>query len=269
MRRNVFFQEFRWRLSSVLIWAFSTAGMILLYTAFYPLFLDKAEVVNQAFASFSPEFRAAFGLNDVDLSTVMGFFAFVYLFIQLLLAIQASNYGFGVLSMEERERTADFLLSKPVSRTQILLSKVLAALSGLALTQAIVWTSSFAFVELFRQGRPYDPALLMRMLLGLIPFQLFFFSVGLAISLLVPRVRNVTPYGLGLAFGMYMLGAFGDLLGEAKLEYLTPFKHFNPKYVIRHGHFDPTLMAITAAVILLAFAASYWLYLHRDIPSVS
>lgn len=269
MRRNMFVHEFRARLGSVLIWAGSTVALILLYMVFYPMFADEAEIMNQALKQFPPEFRAAFGLGEIDFSTVMGFFSFVYLFVQLLLAIQASNYGVGMLSVEERELTADFLMSKPVSRAQIFVSKLVAALSGLALTQAIVWAATLGLVEAFRAGHPYDPDLLLYMLGGLVPFQLFFFSVGLLISLLVRRVRSVTPYGLGLGFGMYMLGAFGDLLGEAKLEYLTPFKHFNPEYAVTHGHFDSTLVGLNLAIMLAALVVGYLRYLRRDIPSVT
>ncbi|MEJ5240964.1 MAG: ABC transporter permease subunit [Anaerolineales bacterium] len=269
MRRNIFFHEFRARLSSVIIWTASTVAMILIYLAMYPLFADQAEVMNRAFQQFPPEFRAAFGLGEIDFSTVMGFFSFVYLFIQLLLAIQASNYGFGMLSVEERELTADFLMSKPVSRSQIFVSKLIAALCGLAITQAVVWAASFGFIEAFREGRSYDPALLARMLWGLVPFQLFFFSLGTFISLLVRRIRSVTPYGLGLGFGMYLLGAFSDLLGEAKLEYLTAFKHFNPEYAVTNGHFDPALVGLNLAVTVVALVLAYVLYLRRDIPSVT
>ena len=48
-----------------------------------------------------------------------------------MIALQAANYGYSLVSVEERELTADFLLSKPVGRVQILTSKLLAALRDL------------------------------------------------------------------------------------------------------------------------------------------
>ena len=91
--------------------------------------------MNEMLAKFPPELKAAFGLDGMDLSTVLGFYSLVFLFVQLCLAIQAGNYGFGLVSIEESELTADFLLSKPVSRAQVLTSKLLAALSSLLAQQ--------------------------------------------------------------------------------------------------------------------------------------
>ncbi len=94
----------------------------------------------------------------MDLATVLGFYSFVFMFVQLCLAIQASNYGFGLVSIEESELTADFLLSKPVSRAQVLTSKLLAALTSLTITNLVVWVSSFAAISLFRGEHEYESA---------------------------------------------------------------------------------------------------------------
>ncbi len=117
-------------------------------------------------------------MNGVDLSTVLGYFGFVFLFVQICLAIQAANYGFSLVSIEEREWTADFLLAKPVGRTQILTSKLLAALSGLTITNVVVWISSFVFINLFKGDRTYEAKPLLLLLLSIVVFQLFFLSRG-------------------------------------------------------------------------------------------
>ena len=67
-------------------------------------------------SSFPKELLIAFGMVDMDWSTILGFFGLVFVFVQICLAIQAANYGFSLVSIEETEWTADFLLSKPVSR---------------------------------------------------------------------------------------------------------------------------------------------------------
>lgn len=269
MKANIFRHEFRTRLRSVIIWSLSVGALVLVYFSFFSTFADQAALLNEMVAHMPKEMRAAFALDRMDLSTVMGYYSLVFLFVQLCLAIQASNYGFGLVSVEESEWTADFLLSKPVSRAQVMTSKLLAALVSLGITNLVLWASSFLAIALFRGERGYDTQTLLLILLGALPFQLFFLSVGLVISLLVKRVRSVTPYGLGLGFGAYVLSAFSGILGDVKLELITPFKHFDPTYVVQNQTYDVPLVWLNVAVSLISLAASYWLYLRRDIPAVS
>jgi ABC-2 type transport system permease protein len=268
MRRNIFWQELQMHLRSVASWSLSILLLILIFGSLYSGFAEDAALLNQMMAKFPPQLLAAFGMTGVDLSTVLGYFGLLFLFVQICLAVQAANYGFALVSIEEREWTADFLLAKPVGRTQILTSKLLAALCGLAVTDVVVWLSTFGFIGLFAAGKPYEVGSLALVLLSIIPFQLFFLAVGLAISLLVKRIRSVTPYAMGLAFGMYLLAAFGDMLGESALEKITPFKHFDAAYIVQHGAWDAPLALISVVVIGIALVGSYLLYRRRDIPSV-
>ena len=269
MSANIYRHEFRSRLRSVLIWSLAVAALVLVFFSLFSTFADQAALLNQLLDRFPPELRAAFGLGSLDLASVLGFYGFLFVFIQLCLAIQAGNYGFGLVSIEESELTADFLLSKPVSRSQVLRSKLLAALTSLLLTDVAMGVSSFAAILLFRGGHEYDPATLVVLLLSIIIFQLFFLSVGLLISLLVKRVRSVTPYSLGLGFGAYVLSAFSGVFGDVKLEYVTPFKHLDPAYIVQHGDYNTPLVLLNVGVTVVALAVSYWRYIRRDIPAVS
>jgi ABC-2 type transport system permease protein len=268
MAMNIFRHEFKMRLRSVITWSVAVAVLILVYVSLFSSFAQQAENLNQMMANFPKQLLMAFDLNGVDLSTVLGYFGFVFLFTQICLSIQAANYGFSLVSIEEREWTADFLLAKPVKRTQIMTSKLLAALSGLTITNIVVWISSFGFINLFKGDKTYETSTLLLLLLSIVVFQLFFLSVGLVISLLVKRIRSVMPYSMGLAFGMYVLSVFGDMLGTSALEKITPFKHFDPNYIIQHGAYDLPLVLISISVIVISLAGSYALYTKRDIPSV-
>ncbi|MGQ9555469.1 MAG: ABC transporter permease [Anaerolineae bacterium] len=268
MSITIYRHELKMHLRSVITWSVAIAALVFVYVSLFSSFAKDAELLNEMMANFPEELLMAFGMNGVDLSTVLGYFSFIFLFVQVCLAIQASNYGFSLVSIEEREWTADFLLTKPVGRTQILTSKLLAALSGLTITNIVVWISSFAFINLFRGNRTYETNPLLLLLLTIVVFQLFFLAVGLVVSLLVKRIRNVTPYAMALAFGMYVLSVFGDMLGENALEKITPFRHFEPRYIIQQGAYDVPLVLISVAVIVISLLGSYMLYTRRDIPAV-
>jgi ABC-2 type transport system permease protein len=268
MRMNIFKQEFKMHLRSVITWSVAVAALMYVFMSVFSSLAQEAELLNEMMANFPEELLTAFGMNGMDLSTVLGFFSFVFLFAQICLAIQAANYGFSLVSIEEREWTADFLLAKPVGRTQILTSKLLAALSGLTITNIVVWISSLGLISLFKGDRTYETKPLLLLLLSIIVFQLFFLTVGLVVSLLVKRIRSVTPYSMALGFGMYVLSVFGDMLGESTLEKITPFKHFEPNYIIQQGAYDAPLVLISVAVIVISLVGSYVLYTRRDIPAV-
>jgi ABC-2 type transport system permease protein len=269
MSATIYMHEFRSRLKSVVIWSLSTTALILLFFSIFPGFADQAGLIDEMMSKFPEAFREAFGLGKIDLATPLGFYGFLFIFVQLCLAIQAGNYGFGLVSIEESEMTADFLLSKPVSRMQIMNSKLLAALSSLTITNLVIWAATFISFALFHGKYEYDTGRLILLLSSIVIFQLFFLSIGLVVSLLVKRLRSVTPYSLGLGFGMYVLSAFSGVFADVKLEYLTAFKHLDPSYIVNNGAYDTPLVLLNAGITLVSLVVSYWLYIRRDIPMVS
>ncbi len=269
MNANIYRHELHIRWKSVFIWSAALVLLIVFFFSLFPTFSKDADLLNQMLAKFPPEMRTAFGLDNMDMSTVLGFYSLIFLFVQLCLAIQAGNYGFGLVSVEETELTADFLLTRPVSRTQILTSKLLAAVTSLVVTDLVVGMSTIFAILSFRDGRPYDLSTLFLLLSSALLFQLFFLCVGLVVSLLVKKVPSVTPYSLGLGFGAYVLSAFSGVFGKAVLELITPFKHFDAAAIVQNRSFDTPLVVLNVAVSLVSVAGSYWLYLHRDIHAVS
>lgn len=264
---NIYKHEFKMKIKSVIIWSLAIALMIFIYLSIYPSIAVDAELLSEMMASFPEEFLIAFGMTELDMSTILGFFGLIFLFVQICLSIQAANYGFSLVSVEETDLTADFLLAKPVGRTKIMTSKLLAAITGLTITNLVVWISSFGFLRIYSDGGRFDTKPVLFLLLSIVIFQLFFLTAGMLISLLVKRVRSVTPYSMALAFGLYVLNAFGGMIGEDKLEILSPFRHFEPNYILKHAAYDLPLAWISVAAIVISIVGSYVLYSKRNIRS--
>lgn len=265
----IYKHEFLIRIKSILTWGITVAALAFVFFSFFSVFGMETEIMNEMLSKMPKEFLMAFGMENMTYNTILGYISFFFLFIQLCLSIQACNFGVGLVSIEETEMTADFLLTRPVSRTKIMTSKMLAALSSLLVTDLIFGTSLFVSISIFGEGKQYDMPTMVLLLLSLVLMQLFFFYVGLMISLFVKRVRNVTPYSLGLAFGMYVLSAFSGVFGDVKLEYITPFKHFEPAYIVEHASFNTPLLLINVTVTIISLVVAYMLYLRRDIHAVS
>ncbi|TET99912.1 MAG: hypothetical protein E3J30_03505 [Anaerolineales bacterium] len=267
MAMNIYKHEFKMKIRSVIVWSLAIGLLIFIYLSIFSSIAVDAKLLSEMMASFPEEFLIAFGMTDIDMSTILGFFGLIFLFIQICLAIQAANYGFSLVSVEETDLTADFLLAKPVGRTKIMTSKLLAAITSLTITNLVVWISSFVFLRMYSDGGQFETKPVLVLMLSIAVFQLFFLTVGMLISLLVKRVRSVTPYSMALVFGLYVLNAFGGMIGEDKLEILSPFKHFEPNYILKHAAYDLPLAWISVAAIVISIVGSYVLYSRRNIRS--
>ncbi len=266
---NIYKREVKLKMISAAIWSLSVMGIMILFMSVFSAFAGSADMIDMIMENYPKELLQAFGMSGVDLGSVAGYFTMCMLFVQLALAVQASIYGLSILSEEERDMTADFLLTRPVTRTQVYLSKTLSALSALVVTWAITWGSTFLSIEIFRAGKEYDTVMMIKMMAVIILFQLFFFSVGMLISVVLKKIRSVLPYAMGLAFGMYMISSIGSIIGQETLGYVTPFKYFEPNYLIINGEYDTSMVIICCSVIVVSMVSSFIMYKKRNIHSAS
>lgn len=265
---NIFNFEFKKLSFNGFIWSVSTVLFMILFMAFFPMFSEEAELMNTVMNSFPPEFKAAFGIGNVDLSTVLGYVSFTFVYLQLALATQAAMYGFGNLSLEERELTAEFLLSKPVSRTNIYFSKCIASILVLFISLVIVLLGSILSIELFTENKPYELNVLFHMFIGTFILQTFFYSSTLLISLFFRKIKNVIGPAMSYVFAFYVISAFSSALKDNYLRYFTPFQYFDPSKVIEVG----TVNAVSSILGLVLSAGcvyvGYILFMKRNITTV-
>lgn len=263
---NIFKYELKGHFKSIAWWSISNVLLILLFFSLYPTFGEDAALMEKIMENYPEEMLKAFGMSTaLPLSSVLGYLVFCFAFIQLLFAIQASQYGFGILSVEEREFTADYLMSKPVSRLSILTAKVSAALSSLLTTLIISSLGLIISVQLFNNGHDFEWQPILVLLSSVFWFQLTFLAIGLMVSVILRRIRNVLSFSLGLAFGTYILNAVRAIIDGDILGYLTPFYYFDPSYILINGAYDLSLAAISFGILILASVVTVWLYLKRDI----
>lgn len=266
---NIFLYELKSLRKSIAIWVLSISAFLMMYMAFFPAFSQDTEFFDALLENYPEEMLKAMGISGgLPLSSVAGYFAFTFAFVQLMIAIQSSNYGFGILSAEERDMTADFLMSKPVSRTKIILSKVTAAFVALTFSNIAVWIFSFISIEIFRDNKSYDKGNVLILLSSVVLFQLFFLSVSMLISVLVKKVRSVISFSMALAFGTYIINAIRAIIDGDILGIFTPYFHFDPQYILEHGKYNTIPSMISVGIIVFSFVLCYRLYLKRNIHSL-
>lgn len=182
-------------------------------------------------------------------------------------AIQAMNLGTSIISKEVREKTADFLLTKPVTRHQVLTAKLLAALASLVVTN-VVYIAAASFMAIQVRTEEFNLSTFILLSLTLFFVQLMFLAIGIIVTVVVPKVKSVLTISLATVFAFYFLGMFSSTTGDDAKRYISPFKYFDTAYVMENAGYEIPFLIAGAAVIILAIGVSYYVYAKKDIHAV-
>ena len=263
---NIFMHELRAYRKSTIIWTISLIMIVLLFMSFYSSFAKDAAEFTKIMEGYPEAIRNLLGVNLGNLFTILGFYSFVLTFITLCGAIQAMNLGTSIVSKEVREKTADFLLTKPVTRTTVMTAKLLAAFISLVITN-IFYLAATSFILFQVKTGDFSFKLFIMLSLTMFFVQLLFLAVGIFISVILSKIKSVLTVSLATVFAFYFLGMFSATGGEAK-RYLSPFKYFDTAYIIENSSYEATFLIAGAVIIILSIAASYYVYVNKDIHSV-
>ena len=123
---TIFKQELKSQKLSMLIWSLSIGLLVAACVMMYPDMQDQMDGVNDMFSSMG-NFTAAFGMDQLNFGTLIGFYAVEGgNMLGIGGAFFAAIIGITALMKEEKERTAEFLLTHPVSRTKVITEKLTA-----------------------------------------------------------------------------------------------------------------------------------------------
>lgn len=260
---NVFLRELTANRKSTITWVFSMAGIVIFFMALYPAFTQDVEAVRKVLAQFPPAVRAALGLELETFFSVLGFYAYLLGFAVLAAAIQAMNIGTGVISKEFAGKTADFLLSKPLTRSTVVTAKLAAAFVMLLITNAAFIVASYIAVA--TSGDDFSVRTLMLMASTVLLVQLMFFALGALFSVIIPKIKSVVSVSLPTVFAFYIIGMISDLLENEEFRFMSPFRYYDLGYILKNDRFEAKFFVIEVIFVVAAIAASYLIYMRKDI----
>lgn len=264
---NIYRYELRANRRSTIAWTLGLVVLTVFFFSLYPAYASNETAVRTILKGFPPQVLSASGINPDILFTVNGFYIFEFTYLALCGAFQAMNLGLAVLSKETRGRTADFLLTKPVSRREIMTGKLLAAVTLLLLTN-IAFIAAATITALLVSSNSFSYRGFLMISLTLIFIQLMFTALGLLISVLIKRIKSVTTISLATVLGLFFIGAVSSASADQKLRYFSPFKYFDPQYIARHLHYETTFTWTALCLVAAAIIVSYIVFIRQDIYAV-
>ena len=123
---------------SLIVWTLSIASLLAVCVFLYPSMKNEMDAVSEMFSSMG-SFTAAFGMDKVSFGTLTGFYVVECgNIVGLGGAFFAALCGISVLAKEEKEHTAEFLMTHPVSRWRVVTDKLIAVIFPLVILNVAV-----------------------------------------------------------------------------------------------------------------------------------
>lgn len=262
---NVFIRELKANRKSLIIWSVCMFLLIVSGMAKVSSLSSGGQSMNQVFASMPYSVKALFGIGSFDLSTVSGYYAVMFLYIELTAAIHAVLLGSGIIAKEERDKTTEFLMTKPVSRTAVVRSKFLAALVNIAVLNLISLASSVAMVAAYNKGKDISAQIAATML-SMFFVQLLFLSLGAMLSAAGRRPKQAGSLAAGILLICFFIAKVTDMTDRLPaLNFFTPFKYFSLKDLMAGKGLNPGYLALTLILTAVFTAVSFVSYKKRDL----
>ncbi|TMU87556.1 ABC transporter permease [Bacillus sp. BHET2] len=262
---NIFLYELKAYRKSTLIWTGALVALVILFMSMFPSISKEIDEFKKLLEGFPEGVRKALGIQVESIGSLNGFYSYVFLYITLCGAIQAMNLGVSISSKEIREKTADFLLTKPVTRTKILGSKLLAALTSLSFTNIVYIFFAIMIANLVKV-EAFSLYVFLLISLTLLFTQLMMFAIGIFIAVIFPKLKSVITVSLGVVFAFFLIGMVAAT--EEASRYFTPFKYFDYTYIMKQERYEWSFLFVGLILFTISLAVSFIIYNKKDIHTV-
>ena len=212
--------ELRQGKTSLLIWTASIGFLLAICVFLFPEMKGQIDNVNNIFSSMG-SFTEAFGMDRLNFGTLIGFYAVECgNILGLGGAFYAALCAVGILSKEEKDKTAEFLLTHPVGRKRIITEKLIAVLIQITVLNIIIYALSVGSIAAVGETVPLKEISLLHLAYYLLQLELSGICFGISAFLR----KGSAGLGLGIATVMYFLNLIANIADVAAfLKYITPF----------------------------------------------
>lgn len=261
---NIFFRELKANRKVLIIWCAVMVVLVLSGMTKYTAY-SSGGASNQVIKDLPQSVKALLGMGSLDVTTMSGFFAFLFLYIAVAVAIHAAILGSGILAKEERDKTTEFLIVKPVSRSSIITPKLLAALVNIVILNIVTLLTSIGMVAAYNKGKDITGEIVV-LFLSMLIIQLIFLSLGALLSAFMKNPKSAGSIASSIVIGAYIINAitsFNDHLNV--LNVLSPFKYFSTDRIIAGDGLNPGIVALSIILVTVFTASTHFFYKKRNL----
>ncbi len=254
--------ELRQGRTALLIWTAAVSFMLGVCVLIYPEMSAQMGDVGGMFADMG-SFSAAFGMDRINFGEFIGFFGVECgNVLGLGGAFFAALLGISALAKEEKEHTAEFLLTHPVSRREVIAGKLCAVIVQIVILNAVVIGVTALSVLAIGERAPVKMLALLFTAYFLMQLETAAVTFGISAFL----SRGGMGIGIGLAAVFYFMNIIANLIQETKfLKYITPFGYAEGADIISERTINGRYLTVGMIFAAAGIAAAFRRYGGKDI----
>ena len=193
-------------------------------------------------------------MRAFNLTTLSGFYGIMFIYFGLMGAIAAAMWGSDIISKEERDKTVEFSLVLPVSRSRVVTAKALAALVNCIAFVLITWAVSLVAVRSYNPDQAFYDFLALEMQ-AMFVIELIFLAIGLLLGCAMKQYKRSGSTAVAIILATYFMSIISSMQENLDfLKYFTPFKYFDAGELFRTRPDGRHYLLLSAAIIVVCVA---------------
>jgi ABC-2 type transport system permease protein len=262
---NIFIREMKAHLKSLIFWSIGMLFMIISGMGKYTSYSGSDQAVNELLDTMPKTLKAVLGFGTFDVTKASGFYGMLFLYLVIMVTIHAAMLGANIIAKEERDKTTEFLMVKPVSRTKVITSKLLAALVNVAVLNLVTLVLSISIVSKYSKGEVVGGDIQILMV-GMFILQLLFLFVGTGIAAVSKNPKVSASIATTVLLATFIVSVMIDMSSKLEgLKYFTPFKYFAAQNIMYGGGLDAVFVVLSFVIIAVMVCVTYVFYKKRDL----
>jgi len=261
---NIFVRELKANRRALMIWCICLFSLVasgmMKYTA-YTAGGQSSQLLN----GLPHSLKALLGFGRFNPTTMPGYFAMLFLYVEITVAIHAALIGCDMIAKEERDKTAEFLMTKPIGRSVVLSSKLAAAFVNIVIVNLITLASSVVLVRHYNKGSDISREILLFML-SMLLVQLIFMTLGAALAAGLSNSKSAGSMAIGIVLVGYVISRITDLTNRLNfLNVLSPFKYYSYTDIVNGRGLNMLIVLLSSLLIAGLVGWAYLSYQKRDV----
>jgi len=267
MNGNLFFKEMKRNAPALILWMVVISILVSFAMSLYPSVIENQSKVFEMMNLVPEEVLRLIGIQDFrDKLKPLEFYAVNnVIYMMVLGSIYAIVMSSNILLGEEYNKTAEYLLSRPLTRSDIFISKMLILILFVLILNMVVALSGLLTMKLV-QHEPVDIKAFFIVSVYTLLLNIQFAAIGLIISTLVKRPKPITTFCAGLVMVLYFIHTISKMTdGAAIIGYLSPFSYVDLNTSDTAYRLEIWHLLFFLTTTLLLTGISFKLYQRRDI----